>query len=250
MAPLIALFTDFGIADPYVGQIHAVLAQRAPGIPVIDLFHHAPIFDIRAAAYLLPAYVQALPAASIVVAVVDPGVGGPRRAVLLKADGRWYVGPDNGLFELVARRARNCEVHQIDSWPGRISESFHGRDLFAPAAAVLARDEMPAASPGRLTAPADLPWADDLAQICYVDHYGNAITGMRADVVPGQARLQVAGHSVAPARVFSDVPPGQVFWYENANGLVEIAANLANVAQALGLAPGTAFEIVPTNGAD
>ncbi|HEX9625476.1 MAG TPA: SAM-dependent chlorinase/fluorinase [Acidiferrobacterales bacterium] len=247
MAPLIALFTDFGLADPYVGQVHAVLAQRAPGVPVVDLFHHAPSFDIRAAAYLLPAYVRELPVGSIVVGVVDPGVGGPRNAVLVRADSRWYVGPDNGLFELVARRARRLDVHQIDWRPGQLSASFHGRDLFAPAAAVLAREELPAASPGRLT-PVDPPWPDDLAQVCYLDHYGNAITGMRAASVPAGSLIRIAGHRLVPARVFSDVPTGQALWYENANGLVEIAVNRGDAARTLGLALGTPFDVVPTNG--
>jgi S-adenosyl-L-methionine hydrolase (adenosine-forming) len=247
MAPLIALYTDFGLADPYVGQLHAVLAQRAPGVPVVDLFHHAPSFDIRAAAYLLPAYARELPVGSIIVGVVDPGVGGPRHALLVRADARWYVGPDNGLFELVARRARRLEVHRIDWQPDRLSASFHGRDLFAPAAAVLAREELPAASPARLT-PLEPPWPDDLARICHLDHYGNAITGMRAASMPARSAIRIAGHTLAPARVFSEMPPGQALWYENANGLVEIAVNRGDAAGILGLAVGMSFEVLPTNG--
>ena len=86
---MIALFTDFSLDDPYVGQLHAVLAEQAPAVPVIDLFHAVPNFDIRAAAYLLPAYISRLPAGSVIVAVVDPGVGTARQPVIVKADGRW-----------------------------------------------------------------------------------------------------------------------------------------------------------------
>src|SRR5215472_12560031 len=92
-------------AGPYVGQMKAVLHRTAPGIPVIDLFADAPACDPRRAAYLLAAYAPWFPQGTIFLAVVDPGVGGSRAPVVLAADGRWYVGPENGLFELVARRA-------------------------------------------------------------------------------------------------------------------------------------------------
>ena len=117
------------------------------------------------------------------LAIVDPGVGGERPAVFVEADGRWYVGPGNGLFELVQRRADTARRWDIAWRPERLSASFHGRDLFAPVAAMLAKGEMP---PGRLSADgADrrLHWPDDLGEVVYVDHYGN--TGLRAATLPG-----------------------------------------------------------------
>nr|AKQ01249.1 putative protein, putative protein [uncultured proteobacterium Rifle_16ft_4_minimus_1560] len=129
---MIVLFTDFGLTDPYVGQLHAVLAREAPGAPVIDLFHSVPDFNIRAGAYLLPAYAREFPPGTVFVCVVDPGVGSGRRAVMLKADKCWYVGPDNGLFEMVQRRATEYECRAIRWRPPGMSASFHGRDLFAP----------------------------------------------------------------------------------------------------------------------
>jgi S-adenosylmethionine hydrolase len=235
---MIALFTDFGLTDPYVGQLHAVLAQQAPGVAVIDLFHAVPNFDIRAGAYLLPAYARDFPAGTVFVCVVDPGVGGARRPVMLRADDRWYVGPDNGLFHMLARRAASHECHLIRWRPPRLSASFHGRDLFAPCAARLARGEMPPAEPTVLTAPADGPWPDDLAEILYVDHYGNGISGLRAGAIRHAQLLRVGGEVVKYARVFSDAGAGAPFWYENANGLVEIAMNCGNAAITLGLHPG------------
>src|SRR6516225_11068809 len=124
----------------------AVLHQLAPTVPAIDLFADAPIGNPKASAYLLAAYAQWFVAGTVFLCVVDPGVGGTRPPIILEADGRWYVGPGNGLFELVERRATSKRRWDIDWKPGRLSDSFHGRDLFAPVAAMLARGEPP---PGR-----------------------------------------------------------------------------------------------------
>ena len=137
---MIVLFTDFGLAGPYTGQMKAVLARDAPGQPVIDLFADAPSRNPRAAAYLLAAYAAWFPAGTVFLAVVDPGVGGIRAPLIVSADGCCYVGPDNGLFELVLRRAREAQVWEITWQPAALSASFHGRDLFAPVAAKLASD--------------------------------------------------------------------------------------------------------------
>ena len=232
---MIVLFTDFGNADPYVGQMHAVFAREAPGAPVIDLFHCVPDFNIRAAAYLLPAYARDLPPSAVIVGVVDPGVGSVRRPVMLKADKRWYVGPDNGLFEMVRRRASQLDCHLIRWRPPKLSASFHGRDLFAPVAARLVRGEAPEAELTELTVPSGAPWPDDLPEIIYIDHYGNAIAGLRVMSVSASHTIRVGGEVLKYARVFSDVPPGTAFWYENANGLVEIAVNGGSAAGRLGL---------------
>ena len=101
---MIVLFTDFGLSGPYVGQMKAVLHREAPGVAVVDLFADAPAFDPRRSAYLLAAYATEFPPPTVVLAVVDPGVGGERRPVVVEADGRRFVGSDNGLFELVWRR--------------------------------------------------------------------------------------------------------------------------------------------------
>jgi len=241
---MIVLFTDFGVADPYVGQMHAVLASAAPNLVVIDLFHAVPNFDIRAGAYLLPAYAREFPPGTVFICVVDPGVGGPRRPVMLKADERWYVGPDNGLFQVLARRAGACECHVIRWQPPRLSASFHGRDLFAPVAARLARGEMPHAEPTQLTSPAGPAWPEDLAAILYIDHYGNAITGMRAASLDQKQVLRMDQAIVKYARTFSAAAPGAAFWYENANGLVEIALNRDSAAEQLNLHPGDPVELM------
>jgi S-adenosylmethionine hydrolase len=102
----IFLFTDFGAADIYVGQVKAVLAREAPANAIIDLLHEAPAFNVRAGAHLLAALASQIPAGSVTLAVVDPGVGGDRAAVALEVDGRWFVGPDNGLMSGAGRAGR------------------------------------------------------------------------------------------------------------------------------------------------
>src|SRR6185437_9149342 len=122
---MIVLFTDFGLAGPYTGQMKAVLQRDAPGVPVIDLFADAPSCNPRAASYLLAAHAAWFPRRTVLLAVVDPGVGGPRAPLAILADGRWYVGPDNGLFEIVLRRAAMAQVWEIAWRPASLSPSFH-----------------------------------------------------------------------------------------------------------------------------
>jgi len=240
---MIVLFTDFGLSGPYTGQVSAVLQQAAPGIPVIQLFADVPRGLPKPSAYLLAAYAMWFPAGTVFLCIVDPGVGSERRALIAEADGRLYVGPDNGLLEIILRGPAAPKVWEIDWRPPSLSASFHGRDLFAPVAARLARGE-PAAAIAHAVSPMAFPdWPDDLAEIVYIDHYGNALTGLRGECVPETARLRAGGHTLAPARTFSGVPPGEAFWYVNSNGLVEIAVNAGRADQALGLRIGSAIEV-------
>jgi S-adenosylmethionine hydrolase len=231
---MIFLFTDFGAAGLYVGQVKAVLQSGAPREAVIDLLHEAPAFNVKASAHLLAALAARLPAGSVTLAVVDPGVGGPRQPVAVAADGRWFVGPDNGLISVAAARATRREVYSIGWRLRALSASFHGRDLFAPVAAMLARGGRRQAKLGKARLSVNLG-PGDLAEIIYVDPFGNLVTGLRAAGVGSGRRLAVGGRTVRHARVFSEVRPGEVFWYENSIGLVEIAASSASAQQALGL---------------
>ncbi len=242
---MIVLFTDFGLCGPYAGQVKAVLHQLAPGVPVVDLFADLPAGRPQPAAYLLAAYGPWFPPGSVLLAVVDPGVGGSRAALVIEADARLYVGPDNGLFELVWRRAKSAAASEIAWRPDRLSASFHGRDLFAPVAARLACGDPAAAALRPVQIRRYCDWPDDLPEIVYIDRYGNAMTGSRAAGLPAKARLAVGGRVVARARTFSDVPSGAAFWYENANGLAEIAVNAGRADSVLDLAVGTPVEMLP-----
>jgi S-adenosylmethionine hydrolase len=235
---MIVLFTDFGPAGPYTGQVEAVLHQVAPGVPAVSLFADAPAGQPKPAAYLLAAYAAWFPAGTVLLCVVDPGVGSARRALIVEADGRRYVGPDNGLFELVLRRAATPRCWEITWQPPLLSASFHGRDLFAPVAARLARGEPESALGAAVLPLRQKDWPDDLPQIVYVDHYGNALTGMRGECLPETARLLAGGRAIGHAVTFSAALPGAAFWYVNSNGLVEIAVNGGRADLALGLGIG------------
>lgn len=242
---MIFLFTDFGAADLYVGQVKAVLHQRAPDAQIVDLLHEAPAFNVKASTHLLAALVARMPAGSVTLAVVDPGVGGGRKPVAVLADDRWFVGPDNGLISVAAARAKKAEVFAIGWKPPSLPASFHGRDLFAPVAGMLARGDRKAA---RLEGKARLAQslgADDLAEVIYVDHYGNAMTGLRAAGIRRNSRLIVDGRWIDHARVYSEVPQGKIFWYENSLGLVEVAENTGVAAATLGLRVGQAIGVEP-----
>lgn len=237
---MIVLCTDFGLEGPYTGQVKAVLQQQAPDVAVIDLFSDLPTCNPKAAAYLLPAYSQGFETDTVFMCVVDPGVGSARDALVLYADQYWFVGPDNGLFEILTRRASQYDIWRITWQPERLSHTFHGRDLFAPVAAMLATGRMPEAEKiDTLQPQADYP--DELFEVVYIDQYGNAITGVRAAAIAESAVLTVNGHLLNAAKTFSNIQPGQAFWYANSNGLVEISVNLGRACDVLGLKIGDEF---------
>lgn len=231
------MFTDFTLQGPYVGQMEAVLRRQAPEVPVVSLMHDAPAFNPRASAYLLAALIEPFPQDAVFLCVVDPGVGSERRAVALKADDRWFVGPDNGLLAIVAKRAENAEWFEILWRPECCSNSFHGRDLFAPVAAMLARGEQPEMSP--IKEPVGMEWPEQLEQVIYQDAYGNLITGISARNVSTDIYVTVAGHTLVNARIFAEAEHGGFFWYENSMGLVEVATPNHSAAGALKAEIGT-----------
>jgi S-adenosyl-L-methionine hydrolase (adenosine-forming) len=241
---MFVLFTDFGATGVYTGQMRAILQGRFPERPVVDACNDAPVCNPRAAAYLLSALVPFYPADTVWLTVVDPGVGTDRDGLIVTADGRRFVGPDNGLLSQVIARAREAECRRIEWRPDGMSASFHGRDWFSHAAVQLALGTGPAA--GRVPAAALVgsDWPADLPEVIYVDHFGNLVTGLRAEAMGQAARLRIAGRTCGPARTFADVPAGEPFWYVNANGLVEVAANRARAETVLGTGIGSPVEPV------
>lgn len=237
---MIYLFTDFGSQDIYVGQTKAMLLHHAPVQPIVDLFHDVNPFDAESAAHLLEALYRKLPTerGDVFVAVVDPGVGGTRHSVAVDVDGRWFVGPDNGLLSVVTQRSGACRCYEISWCPERLSRTFQGRDLFAPVAAKLASACL---APEYLSSKDGLDVlldANDLHKVIHVDHYGNAVTGIRYSDRAGFTSVIVNGHELHQGGKFCDVPLGAAFWYENSLGLIEIAANGASAARLMGLCVG------------
>lgn len=242
---VIVLFTDFGTRDPYVGQVKARLAEHAPGECVVDLLHEAPDFNAHAGAHLLAAFAPGFPPGCVFLAVVDPGVGTPRDAVVVMAGGHWFVGPDNGLLSVVAARNTDTHVWRITWRPETLSATFHGRDLFARIAADIARGAFPAdklAPVPSLKVEFD---AGDLARVIYIDHYGNAWSGVRG--APPKTRVTAGGSLFKYGDTFGGVGKGEAFWFVNSVGLVELAVNRGSAAAVFGLKVGDPVQVQRPN---
>jgi len=235
---MIVTFTDFGITGPYMGQMKARLLQYAPCEPIVDLMVDVPAFQIAYGAKLLAGLVENMPKEAVYLCVVDPGVGGQRKPICLQCDGRWFVGPDNGLFHYIIQSSQNVQAFEI-LWRGEaLSKSFHGRDLFAPVAAMLAQniDFDKSAVP-----------VDDLVtlsatvagEVIYIDGYGNCWTDIRHNDIATSETLKIGIQTLKYADVFCDTEEGHAFWYFNSSGFVEIAINQGNAAQIFGLMLGS-----------
>ena len=243
--PLITLLTDFGTADPYVAEMRGVLHSLVPGATLADLSHGIPPGDLRAAAYLFGRAWHRFPAGTVHLVVVDPGVGTGRAALAFGAAGHWCVGPDNGVLTAALDRLDGAAV----AIPPRedAAPTFHGRDLFAPTAAALARgvglhelgEPLPTV-PVRLT-PA-LPFHEGkvvVGEVIAVDRFGNLITNLTAAEVPPYAMLEAEDAEVGPLRrTFGDVASGQLVAYLGSSGQVEIAVRDGSAARRIGLGVG------------
>ena len=238
---MIVLFTDFGIRDPYVGQVKACLALEAPGLLVVDLLHDVPAFDVQAGAHLLAALASGFPPGTVFIAVVDPGVGTARDAVVVLAAGRWYVGPDNGLLSVIAQRAGDTRLWRIGWRPESLSASFHGRDLFAVVAAEIARGEFPHDKLVRTGTLVSRLEPGDWPHVIYLDHYGNAWTGLRT--MSRDAVVTAGGKAFRHSETFGFVQRGEGFWFMNSAGLLELAVNQGSAAGDYGLKLGDAVRV-------
>ena len=240
----IYLFTDFGWQGAYLAQMETAVLQLAPDARVLNLQSDAPCANPRAAAYLLGALSEDLPDGSLVVAVVDPGVGGERRALLVESAGRYYIGPDNGLLSRVVGIDDRSRVASIVYDPADLSDSFHGRDLFAPVGARLSLGLAVPTVPLARQEIVGADWAAELAEVIYRDRFGNLFTGIRATSLGNGDHLLVAGKLLGYARTFCEAQEGALFWYRNSCGLVEIAANRGSAADLLHSDIGSGLSVV------
>lgn len=255
----VTLLTDYGHADEFVGVLHAVIARRAPDARIIDVSHGVARHDVRAGALALRAALPFAPA-GVHVGVVDPEVGGGRRAIAARCgeEDRLLVGPDNGLLMLAAEHFGGVvEAVEISASPHRlepVSATFHGRDLFAPVAAALAAGE-PLGDAGDPVAPdelvgLDLPSARAeggvlVAHALVADRFGNVVLDVTHDGLAGSGlrlggRIEVTiGGVTHPARyatTFADVGEGELLVYEDANRRLALAVNRGSALGELGLA--------------
>jgi hypothetical protein len=234
----IALFTDFGSQDIYVGQLHAAAKRTGSDCTLVDLFHDVNAFDIRAGASLLAAMLVYLPHDAIVVGVVDPGVGGGRRPIAVELGERWLVGPDNGLFSRSVAWSTSEARYWILETPIDVAKTFHGRDIFLPAAVELAGGEFGTVcqvdDSGNIFTYRDAEnISSDDHRVIHIDHYGNLISGIRETAMKPHQTVEIGGRVLAHADYYECVPVGECFWYINSIGLLEISANQASAARSL-----------------
>lgn len=251
---MITLTTDFGIEDAYVGSMKGVILSINPRVRLIDIAHQLPAHHILRAAFLLREVCPRFPQGTIHVAVIDPGVGGQRRPVLLKIEDRFYVGPDNGIFGLLLEDFALQGAWWLDNrefFLPSVSQTFHGRDIFAPVAAHLTAGIPPASFGPPLTDPKRQPFpphneerTELRGQVVWVDGFGNCITNLARKVISRWARgasyvIQAASKRIERISTsYESIPRGEALALFNSMGFLEIACNQARADRTLGLAEG------------
>lgn len=254
----IALLTDFGAGSVYVGQMKGAIATRAPECTLLDLCHEVEPQAVDEAAFLLASAFPHFPERTVFAAVVDPGVGSAREIAILRAGGRHFVAPDNGLLALVLARlsGKGRAFHVGREWYDGAAATFHGRDVIGPIAARLAAGEAaealgrPVAAEALAPYPAPLPryeGARAFGRVVHVDRFGDLVT----DIVPPEGlpegreveSMHLGGREIArAARTYADVEPGALFVYRGSFGTLEVALRDGDAARALALRRGAALE--------
>lgn len=257
--PIIALLTDFGLGDTYVASMKGVILGICPHACLVDVCHLVPPQDVGSGAFLLASVWRDFPVGTIHLAVVDPGVGTERPGLVLGADGYLFVGPDNGLFSWIWREAKVREAYRLersDLWRTPLSRTFHGRDIFAPAAAHLSRG-MPAAAFGPPCTPHLAAWTDPvemeheiIGQIIHIDHFGNAVSNIPSEALDrlaprSQLSVRVAGLTLFPIMdTYAHGEPGCPIALIGSSNRLEIAVNRGHAARSHGLRQGDPIRVV------
>ena len=253
---VVTLLTDFGLRDPYVGVMKGVLARLAPAARAIDLTHAVEPQDVRHGAFLLAHSWRWFPEGTVHVAVVDPGVGSARRILVARHGGHAFLAPDNGLLGAVLDAGADVRALDVERFalPGA-GRTFHGRDVFVPAAARLAAglDPAEAGQPAgehlRLDLPRPRPdGAGVRGEILFADHFGNLVTSVRPQDLPGGPAgwAALAGGERLPVRgTYAEAAPGELLALVDSFDHCELAVRDGSAARRLGLAPGAAVVFVP-----
>ena len=238
--PIITLTTDFGTRDGYVGAMKGTIARIAPEARILDIAHDVPRGDIAYAAWVIATSAVEFPHGSIHVVVVDPGVGGSRREVIVHASGQWFVGPDNGVFARVAdarSEARSIDAVWFRAKP--VSRTFHGRDVFATAAAALARGDDVTKAGETVKLAGTLPWGPRQRgewRIVHIDHFGNLISDL--PMREAKHAITIAGHTLPLVGTYEEVPSGQLLAYVGSARTIEVAVRDGRADTRLGVARG------------
>lgn len=264
--PIITLMTDFGLADPFVGIMKGVMAGIAREAAVIDLCHGVEPFDLRGPAFLIGGAYPYFPKGTIHVVVVDPGVGGPRRPILVSADGHHFIGPDNGVLTAALAKAEGVRELTADRYfLHPVSASFHGRDIFAPVAAHLARGVAPAEfgsslrDPVRLDLPVPVREGDHrlVGEVVWVERFGNLVTNISAgDLEALRAGRPLSAFGIVVGRrragllwrYYGEAGPRGMGGLVGSWGALEVFVNQGNAAKALRAKRGTRVAVAYLRG--
>ena len=240
---IITLTTDFGLSDHYVAAMKAALLRHCPAATLIDITHLIPPQDVLAGSISLERAVVSFDPGTVHLAVIDPGVGTTRRLLVARVNGSHVVCPDNGLITWTARRHPPVETFELLWRPPTPSATFHGRDILAPAAGMLAAGT----SLEQLTRPLATPVLLELhlatqlrdVVVIHVDHYGNATTNLPVELLPADAAVTVGDHPIGPVRrTYQDVPSGSALALVGSSGLLEIAMRDGSASTRLNLRVG------------
>jgi S-adenosylmethionine hydrolase len=257
MTPLITLTTDFGDASPYAAVLKGVILSINPMARVLDLSHRIRPQDLRHASYFLATVVPHFPAGTIHVCVVDPGVGSDRAAICVDAGGQRLVGPDNGIFTGTVRHFGGACARQLADrrfWRAEVSNTFHGRDIFAPVAAHLSLGVDPRELGPVLSDPVQLPSHSAVTfgnrwrgEVQFVDDFGTVLTNIPAAGVKSlPARVSFGGeppHPLRWVRTYAEAAPGELVSLFSSDGFFEVAEVNGNAARRLGVSEGVPVEI-------
>jgi S-adenosyl-L-methionine hydrolase (adenosine-forming) len=248
---IITLTTDFGDHDPYVGIMKGVILGIAPDVRLVDLTHQIPPQSIAEGVFALESARPYFPEGTIHLAIIDPGVGGERRPLLVTTGREYYVGPDNGLFSsaLALLGARAWALDRPEHWLPAVSRTFHGRDIFAPVAARVALGVTPSELGSAISDPERRPplQAERLGNgeiaghVIHVDRFGNLMTNVPGEWLAGRDwTCEIAGARVrGPSTAYADAPRGELLLLVSSNSTAEIAVREANAAERLGARSGT-----------
>ncbi len=266
-APIITLLTDFGSADAYVAAMKGVILGICPDARIVDITHEVPKFDVRWGAFLLSQAAPHFPSGTIHVAVVDPGVGTARRPIIVEAERCLYVGPDNGVLMLAAMQEGVKHVYVVENrryMLPRVSRTFHGRDIFAPAAAHLALGVKPSEF-GRevrdyVTPNFASPRVEGNAivgEVIHVDGFGNIITNISEEhlnqlgIRDGDSlEVRIGGrrHRIKLCSAYGEAPVGATLAVLGNSDLLEVSINQGNAARTLGATVGMEVRVAPSSG--
>jgi len=255
---IVTLTTDFGTADGYVGEMKGVILSRAPEAALVDVAHDIPPGDVEAAAWVLWRVWERYPAGSVHVVVVDPGVGGPRRSLALNTRDRWYIGPDNGIVSRVFPAGSTGSSWALDPGryaPGPISSTFHGRDAFAPAAALVVSGKspeelgmpLPASDLVRLDFPEPQRSRDCVrGRVAHVDRFGNLITDIPASWIAPSALTEIGGVGISGVRSgYTSVESDRLVALIGSAGTLEIAVRDGSATDRLSVGRGESVSVRP-----